>query len=164
MSRRCLRSGTVFAAAMLVLSQPAHADEVLWPSEVRRVDPSSQDYERLPPRPPTASPNARPAGSFRIRGFFRVRDSVSFTYNKKNYRLAGADPVANSKICLDRQGRRWGCGIIARTTFEELLSSAKVFCLPVEEADDWTAVKCGSETLDIATEMIARGFAVVAKS
>ena len=145
----------------VVLGTPfAAAEEPLWSNEVRRIDPSQQNYERLPAKPPTILPNARPKGSFRVRGFFRVRDSVSFVYKKKSYRLAGAEPVPNSKICLDEVGRRWGCGIIARNSFEKLLKSTDVFCLPTEEAEEWTYVTCGKEGLDVATEMIARGFAV----
>ncbi|MGJ8569300.1 MAG: hypothetical protein ACSHXI_01205 [Hoeflea sp.] len=73
--------------------------------------------------------------------------------------MSGAEPVANSKICLDKQGRRWGCGIMARNTFEELLTSRGVSCVPTEEAEAWTYVKCGKESLDVATDMIERGFA-----
>lgn len=140
-------------------SSAASAEEPLWPNEVRRVDPALQDYERLPARPPTVLPNARPKGAFRVRGFFRVRDSVSFIYNKKNYRLAGARPVANSKICLDKAGRKWACGIMARNKLEELLTSSNVFCVPTEETDTWIFVKCGKDDLDIASDMIERGFA-----
>ena len=95
-----------------------------------------------------------------MRGFFRVRDSVSFVYKKKSYRLSGAEPVANSKICVDEEGRRWGCGIIARNSFEKLLKSTDVYCVPTEESEDWIYVTCGKEGLDVAADMIERGFAV----
>lgn len=144
---------------VLVLSSPASAEEPLWPNEVRRIDPGLQNFERLPARPPTVLPNARPKGSFKIRGFFRVRDSVSFVYKKKNYRLAGTEPVANSKICLNDGGRKWACGIMARNKLEELLTSRDVFCVPTEETDTWIFVECGKEDLDIASDMIERGFA-----
>ena len=147
-------------AAVLVGVPVAGAEEPMWTNEVRRIDPSQQNYERLPPKEPTVLPNARPKGSFRLRGFFRVRDSVSFIYRNKTYRLSGAEPVANSKICLDEQGRRWGCGIIARNSLEQLLKSRDVFCAPTEEADKWTYVDCGKEGLDVASDMIERGFAV----
>lgn len=181
MSRHCRRPGTaactssndhtalpgsalnfvvgLWAAALLLFAPGVSAEELLWSNEVRRIDPSQQNYERLPPRAPAVLPNARPKGAFRVRGFFRVRDSVSFIYKNKKYKLSGAEPVANSKICLDKQGRRWGCGIMARNTFEELLTSRDVFCVPTEEAEAWTYVKCGKEGLDIATDMIERGFA-----
>tara|TARA_R110000850_G_scaffold239997_1_gene364688 strand:- start:553 stop:1044 length:492 start_codon:yes stop_codon:yes gene_type:complete len=147
------------AAAVMLVSPVVRAEELLWSNEVRRIDPSQQDYERLPPRAPTVLPNTRPKGAFRVRGFFRVRDSVSFIYRKKSYKLSGAEPVANSKICVDKQGRRWGCGIMARNRFEELLTSRDVFCVPTGEADAWVFVKCGKEGLDVAAEMIERGFA-----
>lgn len=147
------------AVALVLVSPGVRAEEVLWSNEVRRIDPSQQKYERLPPRAPTVLPNALPKGSFRVRGFFRLRDSVSFIYKNKSYKLSGAEPVANSKICLDKQGRRWGCGIMARNTFEELLTSRDVFCVPTEEAGAWTYVTCGKEGLDVATDMIERGFA-----
>ena len=146
-------------AGALTFFPGAYAEEPLWPSEVRRVDPSRQNYVRLPPRVQTALPNARPKGSFRVRGFFRVRDSVSFVHRDKSYRLSGAEPVANSKICLDNQGRRWGCGIIARNTLAELLKSRDVFCVPTVEEEEWTYVECGTEALDVAADMIERGFA-----
>ncbi|MEQ8482584.1 MAG: hypothetical protein RIC18_18190 [Hoeflea sp.] len=146
--------------AAVVGAPSAAAEEPLWSNEVRRIDPSQQTYERLPPKPPTVLPNARPKGSFRLRGFFRVRDSVSFVYKKKSYRLSGAEPVANSKICLDEQGRRWGCGIIARNSLVQLLKSRDVFCVPTREAEQWTYVDCGKDGLDVATDMIENGFAV----
>lgn len=161
---RVLRAtfGLVMAlcAAILVAVPVASAEEPLWSNEVRRIDPSQQSYERLPPKEPTVLPNARPKGSFRLRGFFRVRDSVSFIYRNKTYRLAGAEPVSNSKICFDEQSRRWGCGIIARNSFEQLLKSRDVFCAPTGEAEKWTYVECGKEGLDVAADMIERGFAV----
>lgn len=148
-----------FCAAFLVAVPVAGAEEPLWSNEVRRIDPSQQDYERLPPRAPTILPNARPKGAFRVRGFFRVRDSVSFVYKNKSYKLSGAEPVANSKICLDKQGRRWGCGIVARNRFEELLTSRGIFCVPAEETEAQIFIKCGKEGFDVATDMIERGFA-----
>ena len=178
MSRPCLRLGTAawansngfshvpFSALVmlvcvmtLVITLDVRAEEPLWSNEVRRIDPSKQNYERLPPRAPTVLPNARPTGSFRVRGFFRVRDSVSFIYRSKKYKLAGVEPVANSKVCLDKDGRKWACGIMARNTFEDLLTARDVFCAPTEEAEAWTYVKCGKEDLDVATDMIERGFA-----
>ena len=146
--------------AAVVGVHEAAGEEPLWSNEVRRIDPSQQNFERLPPKSPTVLPNARPKGSFRVRGFFRVRDSVSFVYKKKSYRLSGAEPVANSKICVDEEGRRWGCGIIARNSFEKLLKSTDVYCVPTEESEDWIYVTCGKEGLDVATDMIERGFAV----
>jgi len=150
---------SLFAAALVLVSPDARAEEPLWSNEVRRIDPSQQNYERLPPKQPTVLPNARPKGSFRVRGFFRLRNSVSFIYKNKSYKLSGAEPVANSKICIDKQGRRWGCGIMARNRFEELLTSRDVFCVPVEETEAQTFVKCGKESFDVATDMIERGFA-----
>lgn len=145
----------------MILAEFALADDVLWPTEIRRIDPGNQNYERLPPKLPTVVPNARPAGSFRIRGFFRVRNSASFIYNKRVYKLRDAEPIDNSKICLHEDGRQWGCGIMARNTFRELLTSKDVFCRPVEETEAWTFVRCGKEGFDVADKMIDCGFALM---
>jgi endonuclease YncB( thermonuclease family) len=146
--------------AALVCANSVRADDVLWPSEVRRVDPGRQDYERLPPKEPAALPNAKPVGWFRVRGFVRITDSASFVYNKKAYKLAGADPIANSKICLDKNGGRWNCGLKARNVFKQYLTDREVSCVPIETTDLLTSVECGSDAFDVATEMIRLGFAV----
>ena len=136
------------------------ADEVIWSNEVRRVDPSKQTYERLPAKPPTVLPDATPAGSFRIRGFVRIKDSTSFVYKKKTYTLSRADPIPNSKICFEKDGGRWNCGLKARTVFQQYLSAKDVLCVPVTTTDTSISVTCGSEELDVATKLIELGFAV----
>lgn len=134
-------------------------DAPLWTNDVKRVDPAKQDYERLPPRLPSPPERRSEPGTFRIKGFLRVRDSVTFIYAGKTYRLAGALPVPNSDLCLERDGSRWPCGIVARNALRSLLTSRRISCAPRQTEENWVVVRCGNDETDLASQMIALGYA-----
>lgn len=142
------------------LSFAATADEAIWPSDVRRVDPAKQSYERLPSRAqaaPTAS-GQKPA-SFRPTGFFRVLDSTSFHYKGQRYRMAGITPVPNNKICVKDDGIRWACGLAARNELSKMIKASGVHCVPLAKGTDVVEVRCGDDVSDLAEQLVARGFA-----
>lgn len=155
----CLLAVGAFAAAQ--------ADEVLWPSEPRRVDRDSQTFERLPdlvPPPPPAAEIAR----FRLDGFVRIHDSVSFTHDGRRYRLAGVDPLPNNAICEGEGGARRACGVQARAVFGQMMNGFGVSCRPAPDEEDVeeeaeTLVACERNGADIGDLLLRQGFALPAR-
>lgn len=135
-------------------------DEAIWPSEIRRIDRESQDFERLPDRVPEAIA-AGPPGRFRLRGFVRIHDAVSFTYARKRYRLAGVDPLPADAVCEEPGGIRRACGVQARASFARLIGAPGVSCHPAdgEEGQGETLVACERNGADIAGLLVEQGFA-----
>lgn len=136
------------------------ADEPLWTAGVRRVDRERQGLVRLPDRPQASLKAKAARGSFRVRGFFRIHDSVSFSFKGRHYRLAHVNPIPNAQICLHKDGTRWPCGLEARAALETLLVAIGTVCVQTATTTDLALVACRAGDHDIAALQVARGYAI----
>lgn len=156
---RLAMAGLLTAGAALQAVSAGLAEEALWPDAVRRVDRARQRFVRLPDRPQPAVKASAALGSFRVRGFFRVHDSVSFTFKGQHYRLANVDPIPNKQTCVAVNGARTPCGLEARTALEALLKAIGTVCVPTGTTTDAVLVACRAGNQDIATLQAAQGYA-----
>ena len=118
-----------------------------WTSVPVRIDPSSQAYERLPV-PPDPLPLKFRAGSN-----VRTIDSASFELDGKRYRLEGARMIDRTKICTDKSGHRYSCGLRAFKALDNILRGAFVECAVVDSQHHLEFVKCSTNGQDVAQRL-----------
>lgn len=152
----------ISAWSTAALPAAAGDEDGIWPSEIRRVDRENQPYERVPARLPETGTEQQAGGPprFRLNGFVRVLDGVSFTYRNRRYRLAGVDPLPSNAICTEPDGARRACGVESRAVFATLIGKGGVWCRQVAEADEEISVECSHRDADIAGFLVAEGHAI----
>lgn len=151
---------TVFAAVSAAgVALEATAEELIWPNDIRRVDPTKQTYERLPSRAPAPTIAGQESGSFRPVGFFRILDGTSFHYRGERYRLEGVAPIPNGRICVRDDGTRWACGLAARNELIRMIKALGIRCVPLAKGAMEVEVRCGNDAYDIASELVSQGLA-----
>jgi endonuclease YncB( thermonuclease family) len=158
-ARRC----AAIALTVLLLAAGAGGvrseDALPWTDQPTRVDPSAQSFDRLPdaPAPPA------PVDTFPLRldatGRYTTFDSVTFARDGTRYRLAHLEPVPSRKICTDREGARWACGVRARAALSSLLSGRGLRCRDVGKGDGATIVECLRSDRDLGEMLAEEGHA-----
>ncbi len=58
----------------------------------------------------------------------RVSDSATFQVDDDIFRLAFLDPVPPQKVCKTVEGRRWSCGLRARTNLRAMIAGKQIKC------------------------------------
>ncbi|MFD1694374.1 hypothetical protein [Roseibium aestuarii] len=80
-----------------------------------------------------------------------VIDSTRFRVKDRYYRVPGLVPVAPRRICTDRDGARWACGLASRVALRTLVAGRHLACLPGPEdpGDEETAVAGGAASAEV---------------
>lgn len=131
---------------------------VLWTTVPLRVKPSEQALPRLPGR---AANEAYPEKIY-VPQSVRVTDSITFVLRGSTFRLTGVKPVPPNYICEEANGKRWSCGLRARTSLRALIAGKAIECKTIEKSGDETVlVDCEtSPGMTLARALLLSGFAV----
>ena len=135
----------LLSSAELGFAQSSGSDQPIWTDEPVRVDRDRQDFERVGPAPAATSGQSemdRFTLRFGARSHPTVLDSISFSVAGTRYRLSGLEPVPSAKICRNKEGVRWACGLRARTSLSSLLNGQTVRCAPDSKGEDFELVEC----------------------
>jgi endonuclease YncB( thermonuclease family) len=163
--------GTLCALAVLVslslaghgFAQSSGSDQPIWTDQPVRVDRDKQDFERVGPPPAAANAQAE-ADRFTVRlgasSHPTVLDSVSFSAGGTRYRLSGLEPVPSAKVCRNKDGLRWACGLRARASLSSLLNGQPVRCAPDGKVEDFELVECRRLGRDLGEVQARAGHAM----
>jgi endonuclease YncB( thermonuclease family) len=117
--------------------------ELLWTTSPVRVDPRSQNYERIP-TPPDLYPIKMHADQR-----LRVISSNRFTFKGQEFRLAGVEEVERNRVCTGPDGRRYACGLNAFKALENRLRGRYLECRVVEEVSAPGSLECRINGQDV---------------
>ena len=117
--------------------------EMLWTTSPVRVDPSRQNYERIP-TPPDLYPLKMHADQR-----LSVLSSSRFTFKGQEFSLAGVEDVERNRVCADSDGRRYACGLNAFKALENRLRGKYLDCRVVEEGGVSRSVECRINGQDV---------------
>lgn len=97
-----------------------------------------------------------------ISGRASVTDGDSLEIRDQRIRLHGIDAVEARQQCRDRNGRSWPCGRRAAFALEDAIGGRTVVCR-VRDRDDYGRIvaRCMAGDIDLAAEMVSRGYAIV---
>ncbi len=98
--------------------------EVLWTTEPVRVDRKNQKMPRAPDR---RLSEPFPDHIY-IPKSVRVSDSATFQVGDDIFRLAFLDAIPPQKVCKTEEGRRWSCGLRARTNLRAMIAGKQIKC------------------------------------
>lgn len=131
---------------------------LLWTTVPQRVKPSEQALPRLPGR---AANEAYPEKIY-VPQSVRVTDSITFVLGGSTFRLTGVKPVPPHYVCQEANGKRWSCGLRARTSLRALIAGKAIECKTIKKPGDETVlVDCETSTgLTLARTLLLSGFAV----
>jgi len=166
--RRVSGAGRFLAAVVLLgspgpgFAQSQNADQPVWTDRPVRIDRDSQEFERIVPRAPAESQTEADRFTLRFtpRSHLIVLDSVSFTAAGTRYRLSELEPVASSKICRDKDGVRWACGLRARASLSGQLTAQAVRCAPEGKSGEFEMVECRHLGRDLGEAQVRAGHAI----
>lgn len=118
--------------------------ELLWTTSPVRVDPRSQNYERIPP-PPDLYPLKMHADQR-----LRVISSSRFTFNGQEFKFAGVEEVERDRVCTGPDGRRYACGLNAFKALQNRLHGRYLECREVgEQGSAPRSVECRINGQDV---------------
>lgn len=118
--------------------------ESLWTNApVKVANAQHQQFERLP-----VTPDPYPL-KFRADGRWRALDNYRFSFNGVSYRIAELEPIERSRVCIDKQGRRFACGLNAFKALGNIVRGKFLECrvLSDEEAEKIAECVIEGETL-----------------
>ncbi|WP_346911917.1 hypothetical protein [uncultured Roseibium sp.] len=104
--------------------QDAGNTKVLWTTEPVRVDRKNQKLPRAPDR---RLSEPFPDHIY-IPKSVRVSDSTTFQVGDDIFRLAFLEPIPPQKVCKTEEGRRWSCGLRARTNLRAMIAGKQIKC------------------------------------
>lgn len=107
---------------------PSTSGPLLWTREPMRVSPAL-NLPRVAPRPPR-DPFTELLSVPRT---LVVIDSTRFRVKDRFYRVPGLVAVEPRRICKDRDGARWACGLASRVALRTLVAGRHLACLPGPE-------------------------------
>jgi endonuclease YncB( thermonuclease family) len=145
----------LLAAQLLAVAAPQAAwsedAKPLWTLTPTVVDPTSQDFQRLP-----AEPERYPL-KLRVKQSAQAPDSATFVSEKKTYKLQGIEPVQTNSICAAGDGSRWPCGLRSRLALRKLVAGKFLDCRKVSATEAATTIECLKSGIDIAQTLVAQG-------
>jgi endonuclease YncB( thermonuclease family) len=145
----------VIVVLLLAISTVSIADDGTWTSKPVRVDPTKQNYERLPGL--TMGLEGADSISFPLR--IEMHDSASFAANGIEYRLKELKAVAADRLCRSETGARWPCGAQASIFVSNLFRGKTLIC-KVEPTPSYVVLSgCRTTLIRIPQEIVAQGFA-----
>ncbi|MET3614932.1 endonuclease YncB(thermonuclease family) [Rhizobium aquaticum] len=140
---------------LFVLTSSALAQDAVWTSKPVRVEPSRQNFERLPTL--MLGVEGGVSISFPLR--IDMQDSTSFAANGVNYQIKDLIPVASSRLCQTQAGVRWSCGKQASIFVGNLFRGKTLACKVERKADHIALSGCRDLRMEISKEIVAQGFA-----
>ena len=105
--------------------------EVLWTTEPVRVDRKNQKLPRAPDR---RLSEPFPDHIY-IPKSVRVSDSTTFQVGDDMFRLAFLEPIPPQKVCKTVEGRRWSCGLRARTNLRAMIAGKQIKCRKTRQTE-----------------------------
>jgi endonuclease YncB( thermonuclease family) len=112
----------------------------------------------------TAIVTAVPCAAFsnEIIGVPRIVDGDTVQIGSSKIRLQGIDSPETDQLCLDREGKRWTCGIEARNRLIQKAGSGKVWTCHTSSVDRYgrALATCEVEGLNINRWLIRTGWAL----
>jgi len=153
--------GRLSAGALLLLAtvgtataqSPAReTSPPIWTNVPTRIDRSRETRERIEPPspPPRRVVLAEPS---------RVIDSATLVVDGRTRRLRGLTAIPLDRLCVDRDGRRWTCGLRARGALVQLIEGRTVRCRPAPPDAPDPPLDCDVADRSLSERMVAQGWA-----
>ena len=166
---RILAHAIVLGVAMLAMSgdrPAAMAPSVAAAPTTKPVDPV-KIQDRLPIiAAALADQDAGPSQRIVLTAPFASLDGTTLMHEGRHIRLAGIEGPSATETCLDREGRRWSCGLQARAALHNMLAGQSLNCRPVSADEINTVVAdCrlgpagGEPDRDLAAALVLAGWA-----
>ncbi len=116
-------------------------------------------FDEAAPRSPGQS--GRPPGrtSFELVGPYEIIDGRTFATPAMMVALAQIEAPDRGAVCLDGDGRLWGCGLRARAALANLLRGQALTCAADLSRPEPAEATCRSSSGDVAAQMVLSGFA-----
>lgn len=131
------------------------AEDPIWTSKPVRVDPSKQDFQRLPSL--MLGLEGAESISFPIR--IDMHDSASFSANGVEYQLKDLKGVAANRLCSSETGARWPCGAQASIFVSNLFRGKTLVCKVEQTPARVMLSGCRTTRMRVPQEIVAQGFA-----
>lgn len=133
-------------------SPPRETAPPIWTNVPTRIDRSQETRERIepPPPPPRRVVLAEPA---------RVIDSATLIVDGRTRRLRGLLAVPRDRLCVDRDGRRWTCGMHARGALVQAIEGRAVLCRPAPADALDPPLDCDVADRSLSERLLAEGWA-----
>lgn len=94
-----------------------------------------------------------------------IIDARTFVAGDIIYRLTGIRTPSRDAICFDEEDRLWACGLQARAAFNNLTRETGLACEGIRFGElEIALVDCHAGENDLATALVAAGFAIPADS
>ena len=92
----------------------------------------------------------------------KITDGDSLRSNNLKIRLFGIDALELRQQCKDSLGRKWSCGIAARSKLQDLVSRAPYLYCALRDVDRYgrLVMKCFAGNTDIGEAMVKSGYAL----
>lgn len=102
------------------------------------------------------------APTLALSGPHRVIDSVTIRSGKAAViKLAYVRGIGAQDICMSQKRRRFACGLMARASLQNLISTAQIICQPVFYGGEDIRFSCRlDDGTDLAKHQVKSGFAV----
>lgn len=96
-----------------------------------------------------------------ITGAAEVIDGDSLRVNGRPIRLYAIDAPESNQRCTDRQGRAYGCGLLAAAALEAEIAGARVACVTIAtDVYGRKVATCTARGRDLGEAMVAGGMAI----
>jgi endonuclease YncB( thermonuclease family) len=126
----------------------------IWSDVPVLVDRAKETRERIAP-----APTALPVPGFRVTGA-RGEGTGALRIDGIRHRLFGLAPIDPERICTDADGRRWACGLRARSTLSGLAVGHTLRCRRIDgSAPSDPVVDCRYRNRSLSERLIAEGLA-----
>lgn len=145
----------LLAILQLAFSELAVAEDAIWTNRPVRVDPTKQNFERLPSL--VLGLEGAETISFPLR--IDMHDSASFSANGTEFRLKGLRAVAADRLCRSQTGARWPCGAQASIFVSNLFRGRTLVCRVEPKPDHVQLSGCRTTGMRIPQEIVGQGFA-----
>jgi endonuclease YncB( thermonuclease family) len=146
------------------------------PGLSRTIDPEvvappslgEEPLQRADPRPPLSElalaqpPKPKMPDEWKGTTLFQPVATAAGLIQAKGYTVAvsGIDVVAPEETCIDPAGKRWNCGVSARTAFRAFLRGRAVVCtVPPEGGRDTISAACRIGKQDVGAWLVENGWA-----
>lgn len=154
-TERAVFRALVFIAVTFTFCCPALAQDTIWTNKPVRVDPSQQDFQRLPNL--VLGLEGGESISFPTR--IDMRDSARFAAAGVEYALAGLKGIAPGRLCTSETGARWPCGTQASVFVSNLFRGRTLVCKVERSVTLVMLSGCRTTQMRIPFEIVAQGFA-----
>lgn len=150
-----IRAVSLSVLLQVVAATAVFAGDSIWTSKPVRVDPSKQNFERMPDR--VMGVEGGETVSFPVK--IDMHDSASFSANGGEFVLKDLKGIAANRVCTSETGARWSRGAEARLFVGNLFRGRTMICKVERQPGKILLSQCRNTHMNIPFEIVSRGFA-----